>query len=450
MRCSYRRLRRNIGNIVVLALAASGLGGFLHAAFAGNSPLPIPQQTPVSTADKEAAALVEGSYAAYKALRSFSCQMERESSIAAWFGNNEKAPPNVEIYTTQYRIQKPDRVACTRVRQNGVTDKVVLDSKFLCMMTTDPKALPRRHLEIPVSPNPGQDTSIDAVNLIGNWSPVLPWKVMPFVVFGVNYMRVQDFTWKKRESTQINGEPVDVVYWTVEHPASGNPAGVASVYTLTFSIAKSDHLLRQIRAEERYSDGSVSVTTDTFRNVQSNPSFAPELFTFQSAKGSVAVTSGKELYPPTPQINVSPAVSVGAMPPALDVSDLDGRRFALSDYKGKVVLLDFWSTWCGPCVREMPALVATYNKFSKQGLEVVGFALETDKETKGIRAFCRDHKMPWRQVLDLEGKLTNGGFVPEGKGIPYTILLGKNGRVAATGLRGSELETAIQSALREP
>lgn len=437
----------NLGSALIVALVASGLGGL---AFAGYNPQPI-TQPPASIADKDAAAVLEGSYTAYKALRSFSCQMERESSIATWVGNNEKAPPDVEIYTTQYRIQKPNQVAYTRVRQNGATDKVVVDGKFLYMTTTDPKALPHHHLEIPFGSNPGQATATGAGDFIGNWSPVLPWKIMPFVVFGVNYLRTQDFPWKKGESTQIDGEPVDVIYWSVEHPANVNSSGPSSVYNrLTFSIAKSDHLFRQIRAEERFSDGSVSITTETFRNVQSNPSLAQELFTFQPAKNSVAVTAVKELYPTTPQITVSPAVGIGAMPPGLNTADIDGRRVSLSDYKGKVVLLDFWSTWCAPCVREIPSLVATYNKFSKQGLEVIGFALDVDKETKKLREFCRDHKMPWRQVLDLEGKITNNGFVPEFKGIPYTVLLGKDGRVAAVGLRGPELEAAIQRALAQP
>jgi thiol-disulfide isomerase/thioredoxin len=75
--------------------------------------------------------------------------------------------------------------------------------------------------------------------------------------------------------------------------------------------------------------------------------------------------------------------------------DLSGKPMRLSDYKGKVVLLDFWATWCGSYLQELPHVRAAYQKYNNQGFEVIG--ISADVKVSDLTAFTRTHRMPWRQ-----------------------------------------------------
>jgi peroxiredoxin len=120
-----------------------------------------------------------------------------------------------------------------------------------------------------------------------------------------------------------------------------------------------------------------------------------------------------------------------------------------NDYKGKVVLLDFWATWCGPCVAELPNVVAAYNKYHDQGFEVLGISL--DKEGAGAKLvdFTKKKNMPWRQVYD--GRHWNAAVAKlySINAIPRMMLVdGDSGVVLADeSLRGEALAPAIEKAL---
>src|SRR5271169_1384093 len=85
-----------------------------------------------------------------------------------------------------------------------------------------------------------------------------------------------------------------------------------------------------------------------------------------------------------------PAAS-GNLAPDFTVTDVDGRKLSLSDYKGKVVLLDFWATWCTPCRTEIPHFVEMQNKYGAQGFQVVGISMDDD--AKPVREFYKEHQM---------------------------------------------------------
>ncbi len=118
-----------------------------------------------------------------------------------------------------------------------------------------------------------------------------------------------------------------------------------------------------------------------------------------------------------------------------------GVEIDLSTMKGKVVLIDFWATWCGPCVAEMPHILSTYEAHHEDGFEVVGISLDDDKEA--LDRFVEQYKMPWPQMFD--GKAWENEFVRKYgiTGIPATFLLGKDGKIVATGLRGDELKQKV-------
>jgi peroxiredoxin len=139
------------------------------------------------------------------------------------------------------------------------------------------------------------------------------------------------------------------------------------------------------------------------------------------------------------------STAIGQTAPDIVLPSPDGKEIALSSLKGKVVLIDFWASWCGPCRREMPNVVKAYAKFKDKGFEIFGVSLDQEKD-RWVEAIAKDH-ITWPQVSDLQQ--WNSVVVKQYniQGIPYTVLLDKEGKIIAKNLRGAELEEKLATVL---
>ncbi len=128
---------------------------------------------------------------------------------------------------------------------------------------------------------------------------------------------------------------------------------------------------------------------------------------------------------------------IGTEPKALGQNDTTGKPIDLAAYKGKVVLLDFWATWCGPCIGELPNVIAAYEKYHAKGFEIVGISLDEDKAA--FEKFIVDRKMTWRHQFDGKGWKNEVAVAYGVQSIPATYLIGTDGKIVAMGLRGEQL-----------
>ncbi len=142
---------------------------------------------------------------------------------------------------------------------------------------------------------------------------------------------------------------------------------------------------------------------------------------------------------------------VGKPLPALTLPDIDGRPHALLDYRGGRLLLNFWASWCGPCLDEMPALNHAQHKFGDHGAIVLGIAMD---EPDRVRAFLTAHPVSYPILLGQLDVPSTSLQLGDKRGIlPFSVLVDANGRIIAThagALSHAQLEQWLSPAARSP
>ncbi|MEE1900126.1 TlpA disulfide reductase family protein [Flavobacterium rakeshii] len=141
------------------------------------------------------------------------------------------------------------------------------------------------------------------------------------------------------------------------------------------------------------------------------------------------------------------ATEIGKTAPDFSAATPNGKTLSLNQAKGKVTIIDFWASWCGPCRKENPNVVAMYNELHDKGLNIIGVSLDKD-DAKWKGAIEKDN-LTWQHISNLQGWDEPIAVQYGVTSIPATVILDKNGVIVARNLRGEELKAKVKELLAE-
>lgn len=175
-------------------------------------------------------------------------------------------------------------------------------------------------------------------------------------------------------------------------------------------------------------------------------------FNFGGTTYELKITDGKfeavKSSQTVAEIPLPPDLAVGRNVPTFKATAMDGGTIDFpKTYKGKVVMLDFWATWCGPCIAELPNVLKAYEKFHDRGFEVLGISFDQPNQAEKVASFTKEKGMSWRHVYEGKFWETTLGQQFGVEAIPFCLLVdGSTGKILANvdKLRGENLEKTLE------
>jgi peroxiredoxin len=242
---------------------------------------------------------------------------------------------------------------------------------------------------------------------------------------------------KRLDDAMIKGKPYPALL----------VSGHAAADELTFVVDPETHLLRraifdsrkQFTFDDRPAPKSAETIIDyTTTKIDGEPK--REQFTWSPPEGAVDAIKAAR----APRENAAAKLQ-GKPAPAFTLKNLNDESVTLADLKGDVVVLDFWATWCGPCVASLPALDEFAKKHAAAGVKV--FAVNVEEEKDRVAAFAKDRKLSLTMLLDTDGKI---GQAYKAVAIPQTVVIGKDGNVRKVFVGANEkaLEREVEAAMK--
>ncbi|MFY0483061.1 redoxin domain-containing protein [Flavobacterium sp. PLA-1-15] len=146
------------------------------------------------------------------------------------------------------------------------------------------------------------------------------------------------------------------------------------------------------------------------------------------------------------KINNFKVITVGSIAPEFSAPNPDGKVISLKESLGKITIIDFWASWCGPCRQENPSVVALYNEYHPKGLNIIGVSLDKDA-AKWKDAIAKDN-LTWSHISNLKFWQDPIAELYNVKSIPATFILDANGKIIARDLRGAELRAKVAELLK--
>ena len=323
-------------------------------AFAQTPPAPVTPAVPAAPAPAAPSAktIIDQAVAAHQALTALSATLTVQTT-----GEGDDQSQTVTL-----AFQKPGMAKAAVSDKTGLLAQIVSGGKTLTVYDVHGKKYVQETLPAGVSP---------IVAVLGSAHAILPMMMSRPEDLPRNFGGDKLKTTLSRDT--LSGVAVDVIH-VVPPTAAGRPQAV-----LALSIGHDDHLLRRMSETlTLVRDGKTQTVThtETVTDLSTTPTLTAADFAFTPPPGvTKAAPQAAQVEPPMYDQRLKP----GARPFAIATKDIAGKPVSLAQYRGKVVLMDFWATWCGPCVGEMPNVIAAYKKYHAQGFDVLGISLDQDK-----------------------------------------------------------------------